>query len=207
VTCAIIRLRCISAPAQPNRWPSHRTLIGDGFEEIDAARGFSEHTTDRHSGGFWPWLVDAHPVDRQTHDPLPLLFAIDDREVARHLSSGSQRLDVSPGSARARGGTRLGPLLAAQIQYQETREQARLEAELASLQERNESLSAQVERLKTPEGVEEVARESLGMVKPGENLYVVIDLPTRPRRLRPVSLKRQRCRTRSGGTCWTSSSA
>jgi cell division protein FtsL len=61
------------------------------------------------------------------------------------------------------------------IQYQETREQARLEAELASLQERNEGLSAQVERLKTPEGVEEVARESLGMVKPGENLYVVID--------------------------------
>lgn len=61
------------------------------------------------------------------------------------------------------------------IQYQESREQARLEAELAALQESNESLSAQVERLKTPEGVEEVARKSLGMVKEGENLYVVID--------------------------------
>ncbi|MBE0417428.1 MAG: septum formation initiator family protein [Coriobacteriia bacterium] len=61
------------------------------------------------------------------------------------------------------------------IQYQESREQARLEAELASLKERNESLSVQVERLRTPEGVEEVARESLGMVKEGENLYVVID--------------------------------
>lgn len=61
------------------------------------------------------------------------------------------------------------------LQYQESREQARLQAELDSLKQRNENLSAQVERLKTPEGVEEVARESLGMVKEGENAYVVID--------------------------------
>ncbi|MDF1541857.1 MAG: septum formation initiator family protein [Anaerosomatales bacterium] len=61
------------------------------------------------------------------------------------------------------------------VHYQESREQARLEAELASLQERNETLNAQVERLKTPEGVEELARESLGMVKEGENLYVIVD--------------------------------
>jgi len=61
------------------------------------------------------------------------------------------------------------------LQYQESREQARLQAELDSLKQRNENLSAQVERLKTPEGVEEVARESLGMVKEGENVYVVID--------------------------------
>jgi uncharacterized protein YlxW (UPF0749 family) len=61
------------------------------------------------------------------------------------------------------------------IQYQESREQARLEAELENLRQRNENLNAQVERLRTPEGVEEVARESLGMVKEGENLYVVID--------------------------------
>jgi cell division protein FtsL len=79
---------------------------------------------------------------------------------------------VALGLVRYSAGRFYTPL---KIQYQETREQARLEAELASLQERNESLSAQVERLKTPEGVEEVARESLGMVKPGENLYVVID--------------------------------
>lgn len=61
------------------------------------------------------------------------------------------------------------------VHYQESREQARLEAELAGLQEQNETLNAQVERLKTPEGVEELARESLGMVKEGENLYVVLD--------------------------------
>lgn len=61
------------------------------------------------------------------------------------------------------------------IHYQESREQARLEAELESLKERNEALNAQVERLRTPEGVEEVARESLGMVKPGENLYLLVE--------------------------------
>ena len=61
------------------------------------------------------------------------------------------------------------------IQYQESREQMRLEAELESLKERNDALSAQVQRLQTPEGVEEVARESLGLVKPGENLYLLID--------------------------------
>lgn len=63
----------------------------------------------------------------------------------------------------------------ARLQYAEEREQARLEAELDGLKDRNERLREQVERLKTPEGVEEVARESLGMVKEGENLVVVVD--------------------------------
>ena len=61
------------------------------------------------------------------------------------------------------------------LSYQESREQARLEAELAALKERNEQLAAQVDRLQTPEGVEEVARENLGMVKEGEHAYVVLD--------------------------------
>lgn len=61
------------------------------------------------------------------------------------------------------------------IQYQESREQQRLQAELDSLKERNEALSAQVDRLRTPEGVEEVARQTLGMVKQGEHAYVVLD--------------------------------
>ncbi len=64
---------------------------------------------------------------------------------------------------------------AARIQYVEARERARLEQELAGLQERNEDLQAQVDRLKTPEGVEEMARSDLGMVKEGENLYMVMD--------------------------------
>jgi cell division protein FtsL len=64
----------------------------------------------------------------------------------------------------------------ARIQYRESREKARLERELASLQERNEKLGAEVDRLKTPEGVEEVARENLGMVRDGEHVYVVTNL-------------------------------
>lgn len=65
------------------------------------------------------------------------------------------------------------PLL--QAEYASQREVARLEAQLESLQERNQELREDVEGLKTPEGVEQAARESLGYVKPGENAYVVID--------------------------------
>jgi len=61
------------------------------------------------------------------------------------------------------------------MQYREERTKQRLEAELSSLKERNSKLRAEVDRLKTPEGVEEVARENLGLVKEGENLYVVLD--------------------------------
>ena len=64
---------------------------------------------------------------------------------------------------------------AARVQYRETREKARLEMELQGLQARNDDLREQVDRLKTPEGVEDVARQTLGMVKEGENAYVVMD--------------------------------
>lgn len=61
------------------------------------------------------------------------------------------------------------------LQYQQQREKATLEQELAGLKDRNQNLRAQVDRLKTPEGVEEAARESLGLVKKGEQVYVVTD--------------------------------
>jgi len=59
------------------------------------------------------------------------------------------------------------------IQYQHERELQTLQAELDGLKTRNETLRDQVDQLKTPEGVERAARESLGMVKPGEQAYVV----------------------------------
>lgn len=59
------------------------------------------------------------------------------------------------------------------LQYQQERERQTVAAELAGLKDRNQELRAQVEELKTPEGVEQVARESLGLVKPGEQAYVV----------------------------------
>ncbi len=63
----------------------------------------------------------------------------------------------------------------ARVQYRETRERVRLEAELQALKARNGRLRAAVDRLKTPEGVEDYARLQLGMVKKGEHVAVVID--------------------------------
>ena len=61
------------------------------------------------------------------------------------------------------------------LQYQQERNKSTLEQELAGLKERNEGLRAQVDRLKTPEGVEEAARQNLGLVKEGEQICVVTD--------------------------------
>lgn len=79
----------------------------------------------------------------------------------------------------------------ARLQYSEEREQARLEAELDGLKDRNAELRDQVDRLKTPEGVEEIARENLGMVKEGENLVVVVDSTEAPSE--PVTEPRTDC--------------
>lgn len=59
------------------------------------------------------------------------------------------------------------------LQYQQQRELQTLQAELDGLKDRNADLRQQIDELKTPEGVERVARESLGLVKPGEHAYVV----------------------------------
>ncbi len=69
-------------------------------------------------------------------------------------------------------GVYLYPLV--RMDYAGQREVEHLEEQLVGLQERNAELSDEVEHLKTPEGVEEAARESLGYVKPGENAYVVL---------------------------------
>lgn len=59
------------------------------------------------------------------------------------------------------------------LQYQQQREVASLETELEGIKTRNIELAEQVDRLKTPEGVEEIARQDLGLVKDGEQVYVV----------------------------------
>jgi len=63
----------------------------------------------------------------------------------------------------------------AKVQYRETRERSRLRAELAGVRARNDRLATQVDRLKTPEGVEDYARVQLGLVKAGEKVGVVVD--------------------------------
>jgi len=66
----------------------------------------------------------------------------------------------------------------AKVQYREERQKAQLETELAALKARNARLSKEVARLRTPEGVEDLARTNLGLVKEGEHAVVVVD-PTK----------------------------
>lgn len=66
------------------------------------------------------------------------------------------------------GGHREVAALRAQVQAQE--------AENLRLEQRNEALAAEVEDLKSGEAaIEERARSELGMVKPGEVFYRVVD--------------------------------
>jgi hypothetical protein len=44
----------------------------------------------------------------------------------------------------------------------------------ASLKERTSALRSQVAALKTPQGVEQAARQDLGYAKAGDNVYVVV---------------------------------
>lgn len=62
----------------------------------------------------------------------------------------------------------------ARVRYREYRERACLQQELAALDSRNARLSREVERLKTPEGVEDFARTELGLVNAGERIAVVM---------------------------------
>jgi cell division protein FtsB len=52
---------------------------------------------------------------------------------------------------------------------------AKTAASLASLQAREKMLSSEVERLKTEAGREAEIREKFGLVKPGEEVIVVVD--------------------------------
>ena len=63
----------------------------------------------------------------------------------------------------------------AKVQYRETRERGRLQAELKAVEARNARLSVAVNRLKTPGGVEDYARLQLGLVKKGEHVVIVVD--------------------------------
>jgi cell division protein FtsL len=63
---------------------------------------------------------------------------------------------------------------AARLQYQTSRRVAGLQAQYDSLKKKNQTLKAEVAELKQPEGVEKAARETLGLTRPGENVYVVM---------------------------------
>jgi cell division protein FtsB len=52
--------------------------------------------------------------------------------------------------------------------------------QLAQLEQVNDDLRAEVERLRTDDGVREAAREELGMVEQGERRQSILDLPDVP---------------------------
>lgn len=62
----------------------------------------------------------------------------------------------------------------ARLHYQTLREKEILAAELDYVQQRNAAIREEVDQLNTPEGVERIARENLGLAKEGENVYVVV---------------------------------
>jgi hypothetical protein len=57
---------------------------------------------------------------------------------------------------------------------------SRKERELAALDQANAELAAQVNRLNTPEGVQEAAREEIGYVRRGEIRLTVLPAPAAP---------------------------
>ena len=63
----------------------------------------------------------------------------------------------------------------ARVEYRETRQKATLQAELNAIQARNARLRAQVDHLKTPDGVADYALLRLGMAKKGEHVVIVSD--------------------------------
>lgn len=67
------------------------------------------------------------------------------------------------------------------------REEARLEMTIQRLKAENATLRQQIEALQTDAYIEKVAREQLGLVKPGEMLYYLPDRPAATRPAPPAS--------------------
>ncbi len=57
--------------------------------------------------------------------------------------------------------------------YRLSQEVKRLTNEIKAVQMRNDSLQAEIVRLCQPDYIERIAREELGLVKPGETLYIL----------------------------------
>jgi cell division protein FtsB len=65
---------------------------------------------------------------------------------------------------------------------QQRRDTKAATAELHQLRERNRDLEERAERLRDPREIEQLAREQYGLVRPGEEPYVVLPAPPPPRR-------------------------
>ena len=63
---------------------------------------------------------------------------------------------------------------------QQRRDTRAATAELRDLRERNEALEERARRLRDPREIEQLAREQYGLVRPGEEPYVVLPAPPPP---------------------------
>ena len=63
---------------------------------------------------------------------------------------------------------------------QQRRDTAAATAELRELRERNDALEERAARLRDPREIEQLAREQYGLVRPGEEPYVVLPAPPPP---------------------------
>lgn len=73
--------------------------------------------------------------------------------------------------------------------------------ELATLESANDELTGDIDRLQTPEGIEDAARVELGYQKEGETRVATLDTPPAPTDLPrgwPYSMVKQILRVRSG---------
>jgi cell division protein FtsB len=62
----------------------------------------------------------------------------------------------------------------AQMYFEQKEELARAEQQAASLERRNEALAVRADQLRDHAFLERLARQCLGMVKPGEIAFVVV---------------------------------
>jgi hypothetical protein len=63
------------------------------------------------------------------------------------------------------------------------RDVSRAKEELVALADANAELAKEIEKLRTPEGVEMAIRTELGFVKPGEQPLEILDDPSAPKKL------------------------
>ena len=63
---------------------------------------------------------------------------------------------------------------------QQRRDTKAATAELRELRERNDALEERARRLRDPREIEQLAREQYGLVRPGEEPYVVLPAPPPP---------------------------
>jgi len=67
-----------------------------------------------------------------------------------------------------------------QVRLEQERQLAAVKREYARMRAENDTLRFRIKQIQSPEYVERYAREKLGLIKPGENAYVVLP-PSRSR--------------------------